>query len=72
MNNLIPSFEWHRVIVQPWAVDFSITLWIVLMGFLSLRRAAWSAISSFCAAWRWSATPSGHSILPGLVVVHNF
>ena len=68
MNNLIPSFEWHRVIVQPWAADFPITLWIVLMGFFV--TAACGLVGNFLLLRRMALVGDAisHSILPGLVV----
>ena len=68
MNNLIPSFEWHRVIVQPWAADFPITFWIVLMGFFV--TAACGLVGNFLLLRRMALVGDAisHSILPGLVV----
>ena len=68
MNNLIPSFEWHRVIVQPWVADFPITLWIVLMGFFV--TAACGLVGNFLLLRRMALVGDAisHSILPGLVV----
>ncbi len=68
MINLIPSFEWHRVVVEPWAADFSITFWIVLMGFLV--TAACGLVGNFLLLRRMALVGDAisHSILPGLVV----
>ena len=68
MNNLIPSFEWYRVIVQPWVDDFPITLWIVLMGFFV--TAACGLVGNFLLLRRMALVGDAisHSILPGLVV----
>jgi manganese/zinc/iron transport system permease protein len=68
MNNLIPSFEWHRVIAQPWVADFPITLWIVLMGFFV--TAACGLVGNFLLLRRMALVGDAisHSILPGLVV----
>lgn len=68
MSNLIPSFDWQRVMVDPWTAHMPGTLWMVLMAlvigipcallgnYLLLRRMALvgDAIS--------------HSVLPGLVL----
>lgn len=68
MPDLIPSFDWERVVVDPWTTHMPGTLWMVLMAlvigipcallgnYLLLRRLALvgDAIS--------------HSVLPGLVL----
>lgn len=68
MNNLFPSFDWQRVVVQPWTGDFSITLWIVLMGFFV--TAACGLVGNFLLLRRMALVGDAisHSILPGLVV----
>jgi manganese/zinc/iron transport system permease protein len=68
MNDLIPTFDWQRVIVQPWTGDFSITLWIVLMGFFV--TAACGLVGNFLLLRRMALVGDAisHSILPGLVV----
>ncbi|HEY5707375.1 MAG TPA: metal ABC transporter permease [Terrimicrobiaceae bacterium] len=68
MNNLIPSFDWHRVVVQPWVDDLPITLWIVLMGFFV--TAACGLVGNFLLLRRMALVGDAisHSILPGLVV----
>ena len=68
MINLIPTFEWHRVVVQPWTADFSITVWIVLMGFFV--TAACGLVGNFLLLRRMALVGDAisHSILPGLVV----
>jgi hypothetical protein len=70
MNSLIPSFDWYRVIVQPWVADFPITLWIVLMGFFV--TAAWTCRQFPPFAPRRGRDAISHSILPGLVVAFAF
>jgi manganese/zinc/iron transport system permease protein len=68
MSSLIPPFDWHRVIVEPWVADFSITFWIVLMGFLV--TAACGLVGNFLLLRRMALVGDAisHSILPGLVV----
>ena len=68
MNSLFPSFDWHRVIVQPWVNDFPITFWIVWMGFLV--TAACGLVGNFLLLRRMALVGDAisHSILPGLVV----
>ncbi len=68
MEHLIPAFDWHRVIVQPWADDFSITGWIVLMGFFV--TAACGIVGNYLLLRRMALVGDAisHSILPGLIV----
>ena len=67
MSSLILSFDWDRVIVQPWLKD-SPTIWIVLMGFLV--TAACGLVGDFLLLRRMALIGDAisHSILPGLVV----
>jgi manganese/zinc/iron transport system permease protein len=68
MDELIPVFDWQRVVVQPWTADFSITVWIVLMGFFV--TAACGLIGNYLLLRRMALVGDAisHSILPGLVV----
>ena len=68
MDDLIPSFDWQRVVVQPWTADFSITVWIVLMGFFV--TAACGLLGNYLLLRRMALIGDAisHSILPGLVV----
>jgi manganese/zinc/iron transport system permease protein len=68
MGKLIPIFDLQRVIVQPWTLDFSITIWIVLMGFFV--TAACGLVGNYLLLRRMALVGDAisHSILPGLVV----
>lgn len=68
MHHLIPPFDWQRVIVLPWTEDFSITIWIVLMGFFV--TAACGLVGNYLLLRRMALVGDAisHSILPGLVV----
>jgi manganese/zinc/iron transport system permease protein len=68
VTKLIPSFDFHRVVVHPWVDDFAITLWIVLMGFFV--TAACGLVGNFLLLRRMALIGDAisHSILPGLVV----
>lgn len=68
MQHLIPAFDWQRVFVQPWTEDFSITIWIVLMGFFVI--AACGLVGNYLLLRRMALVGDAisHSILPGLVV----
>jgi manganese/zinc/iron transport system permease protein len=68
MGKLTPIFDLQQVIVQPWTVDFSITVWIVLMGFFV--TAACGLVGNYLLLRRMALVGDAisHSILPGLVV----
>lgn len=71
MSNFIPAFAWQRVIVQPWTADFSITLWVVLMG--SFVMAACGLVGNYLLLRRMALVGDAisHSILPGLVLAFS-
>jgi len=68
MNGLIPAWDWQRVIVAPWSDYASMSLWIVLMGFLA--AAACGLVGNYLLLRRMALVGDAisHSILPGLVV----
>ncbi len=68
MGDLIPAFDLRRVVVLPWTDDFSITVWIVLMGFFV--TAACGLVGNYLLLRRMALVGDAisHSILPGLVV----
>jgi len=68
MKDLIPPFDWQTVLVQPWTQNLSITIWIVLMGFLV--TAACGLVGNYLLLRRMALVGDAisHSILPGLVV----
>lgn len=68
MSQLIPSFDWHRVIVEPWTTGFSMTIWVVLMGFFV--TAACGLVGNYLLLRRMALVGDAisHSILPGLIV----
>jgi manganese/zinc/iron transport system permease protein len=68
MDKFIPVFDFQRVVVQPWTADFSITVWIVLMGFFV--TAACGLVGNYLLLRRMALVGDAisHSILPGLVV----
>jgi manganese/zinc/iron transport system permease protein len=65
---LIPPFDFHRVIVEPWTEGFSLTVWIVLMG--ALVGTACGLVGNYLLLRRMALVGDAisHSILPGLVV----
>lgn len=66
MTNLIPAFDVQRVLVEPWTVDFSIRIWIVLMGFLV--TSACGLVGQYLILRRMALMGDAisHSVLPGL------
>ncbi len=68
MNELIPSFDFQRVIVEPWTEGFPLTFWIVLMG--ALVGTACGLVGNYLLLRRMALVGDAisHSILPGLVV----
>ena len=68
MTDFIPVFDWQRVVVLPWTVDFAITIWIVVMGFFV--TAACGLVGNYLLLRRMALVGDAisHSILPGLVV----
>lgn len=68
MSALIPSFDFHRVFIEPWTAGFGTTVWIVLMGFFV--AAACGLVGNFLLLRRMALIGDAisHSILPGLVL----
>jgi manganese/zinc/iron transport system permease protein len=68
MNALIPAFDFHRVLIEPWTSGFSMTIWIVLMG--ALVGTACGLVGNYLLLRRMALVGDAisHSILPGLVV----
>jgi manganese/zinc/iron transport system permease protein len=67
-TGFIPAFDWSRVMVQPWTEDFTVSFWIVLMGFLV--TAACGLVGTYLLLRRMALVGDAisHSILFGLVV----
>lgn len=68
MNELIPGFDWQRVVVAPWTTEFSTFGWIMLMGFLV--TAACGLVGNYLLLRRLALMGDAvsHSVLPGLVI----
>jgi manganese/zinc/iron transport system permease protein len=68
MNGLVPPFDFHRVVIEPWTTGFPLTIWIVLMG--SLVGIACGLVGNYLLLRRMALVGDAisHSILPGLVV----
>jgi len=68
MEQLIPAFDWYDVVIEPWTEGFSISFWIVLMGFLV--TAGCGLIGNYLLLRRMALVGDAisHSILPGLIL----
>lgn len=69
MAQLIPPFDFHRVLVEPWTVDASLKIWILVMGFLV--TATCGLVGQFLLLRRMALMGDAisHSVLPGLASV---
>lgn len=72
MSELIPAFDWHRVMVEPWTTDLSLFGWIALMGFLV--ATACGLVGNYLILRRMALMGDAvsHSVLPGLVIAFLF
>ena len=68
MTDLIPAFDFHRVIVAPWTDGFASFGWIALMGFFV--GASCGLIGNYLILRRMSLVGDAisHSILPGIAI----
>lgn len=66
--NLIPPFDWQRVMVQPWTQDLASYGWIALMGFLV--ATACGLVGNYLILRRMALVGDAisHSVLPGLAI----
>jgi manganese/zinc/iron transport system permease protein len=69
---MIPEFNFHQVIVQPWAENAGTYGWILLMGFLV--TAACGLVGNYLILRRMALVGDAisHSVLPGLAVAFLF
>lgn len=69
---LFPPFDFYRVFVEPWAVNHTTTVWIVLMGFLV--TGACGLVGNFLILRRLALVGDAisHSLLPGIAVAFLF
>jgi manganese/zinc/iron transport system permease protein len=65
---LIPPFDFHRVVVSPWTTDLGIFGWVALMGFLV--ATACGLVGNYLILRRMALVGDAisHTVLPGLVV----
>jgi manganese/zinc/iron transport system permease protein len=68
MTDLIPPFDFHRVIVTPWTDGFTSFGWVALMGFFVASSCG--LIGNYLILRRMSLVGDAisHSILPGIAI----
>lgn len=72
MSELIPPFDFHRVVVSPWTHGLGSYGWSVLMGFLV--ATACGLIGNYLILRRMALVGDAisHSVLPGLAIAFLF
>lgn len=68
MNELIPAFDWQQHVIDPWAVDFSTSIWIVVMGFFVTTACGMVGIYLLLRRMALIGDAISHSVLPGLII----
>jgi manganese/zinc/iron transport system permease protein len=68
MNQLIPAFDFHRVVVAPWTSDLHFYGWCMLMGFFV--AVACGLVGNYLILRRMALVGDAisHSVLPGLAI----
>lgn len=68
MSELIPAFDWHRVVVVPWTSELNTYGWSILMGFFV--AIACGLIGNYLILRRMALVGDAisHSVLPGLAI----
>jgi manganese/zinc/iron transport system permease protein len=68
MTDLIPSFDFHRVVIAPWTDGFASFGWVALMGFFVASSCG--LIGNYLILRRMSLVGDAisHSILPGIAI----
>lgn len=68
MNEIIPAFDFHRVIVAPWTQDIGSFGWTAVMGFLV--AAACGLVGNYLILRRMALVGDAisHSVLPGIAI----
>jgi manganese/zinc/iron transport system permease protein len=68
MHSIIPSFDWHRVVIAPWTDHLASSGWVVLMGFFV--TASCGLVGTFLILRRMALVGDAisHSVLPGLAL----
>jgi manganese/zinc/iron transport system permease protein len=68
MSSLMPSFDAHRIFVEPWTTEFALYGWLTLMGFLVAGSCG--LVGNFLILRRMALVGDAisHSVLPGIAV----
>jgi manganese/zinc/iron transport system permease protein len=68
MANIIPAFDFQRVVVAPWTEGFSSTIWIAVMG--AFVAIACGLVGNYLILRRMALVGDAisHSVLPGLAI----
>jgi manganese/zinc/iron transport system permease protein len=68
VSELIPAFDWHRVVVVPWTSELNTYGWSILMGFFV--AIACGLIGNYLILRRMALVGDAisHSVLPGLAI----
>ena len=66
--NLIPPFDFHRIVVSPWTDSFPFYCWILAMGFLVTLTCG--LVGNYLVLRRMSLVGDAisHSVLPGIAI----
>ena len=72
MTEFIPSWDWNRVIVEPWTIYFASYFWTAIMGLLVAM--ACSLVGQWMVLRRIALMGDAisHSVLPGLALAFIF
>lgn len=68
MSDLIPVFDFQRVIVEPWTIDRQHFLWVALMGFFVAAACGLTGVYLILRRMALVGDAISHSVLPGLAI----
>jgi manganese/zinc/iron transport system permease protein len=68
MSELIPAFDFQRVIIEPWTIDRQHFLWVALMGFFVAAACGLTGVYLILRRMALVGDAISHSVLPGLAI----
>ena len=68
MTELIPTFDFQRVFIEPWTLDWRVFLWVVLMGFFVAAACGLTGVYLILRRMALVGDAISHSVLPGLAI----
>lgn len=68
MSELIPAFDFHRVVIEPWTIDRQHFLWVALMGFFVAAACGLTGVYLILRRMALVGDAISHSVLPGLAI----